>query len=156
MILPEPEAVIFCGIQAAGKTTFYNRYFAATHRHISLDVLKTKHRQNTLLEECFSARVSFVLDNTNPTIEVRVPFLEAAQQNGFRSVGYYFRSSLNEVLTRNNEREEKQRVPPVGIFATHKKLQLPSYDEGFDELFYVSLNEYFEYSIEKWRSERNP
>jgi len=38
------EAVIFMGLQGAGKSTFYRERFFATHLRISLDMLKTRHR----------------------------------------------------------------------------------------------------------------
>jgi len=35
------EAVIFTGIQAVGKSTFYKEHFFTTHVRINLDMLKT-------------------------------------------------------------------------------------------------------------------
>lgn len=37
--IADPEVVIFVGVQASGKTTFYHEKFAATHDHINLDTL---------------------------------------------------------------------------------------------------------------------
>jgi predicted kinase len=39
------EAVIFVGIQASGKSTFYCQRFFATHMRISLDMLRTRRRE---------------------------------------------------------------------------------------------------------------
>ncbi len=47
------EEVIFCGIQASGKTTFYRERFFDTHVRISLDLLRTRRREQLLLEEGF-------------------------------------------------------------------------------------------------------
>ena len=38
------EAVVFTGIQASGKSTFYRERFFHTHLRISLDLLKTRGR----------------------------------------------------------------------------------------------------------------
>ena len=46
------QAVIFIGIQATGKTTFYVQHFLNTHLRISLDVLRTRHREARFLETC--------------------------------------------------------------------------------------------------------
>ena len=39
------EAVVFCGIQASGKTTFYLERFFQSHVRLNLDMLKTRHRE---------------------------------------------------------------------------------------------------------------
>jgi hypothetical protein len=61
------EAVVFCGIQASGKSTFYRERFFPTHVRISLDLLRTRHREATFLRACLETRQRFVVDNTNPT-----------------------------------------------------------------------------------------
>jgi len=38
------EAIIFIGIQATGKSTFYKDNFFKTHIRINLDMLKTRKR----------------------------------------------------------------------------------------------------------------
>ena len=60
------ESVIFIGIQASGKTTFYKNHFFDTHIRISLDQLNTKNKQNRFLQACFDTQSKFVIDNTNP------------------------------------------------------------------------------------------
>ena len=46
----EKQAVVFIGIQASGKTTFYNRMLSdGTYTHISLDELHTRNKENILL-----------------------------------------------------------------------------------------------------------
>ena len=36
---------------------------------------------------------------------------------------------------------------------THKRLELLELDEGFDELYYVSINDAQEFVIQKWNHE---
>jgi hypothetical protein len=48
------EAIIFCGIQATGKTGFYKERFLQTHVRISLDLLKTRYREDLLLDACIA------------------------------------------------------------------------------------------------------
>jgi hypothetical protein len=57
-----------------------------------------------------------------------------ARNGGFKVVGFYFESKQADAFRRNEERPEEQRVPRVGILGTHKRLQIPSLSEGFDEL----------------------
>jgi predicted kinase len=61
------EAVIFCGIQGAGKSTFFKKHFFQTHVRISLDLLRTRHREKVFLTACLESGQRFVVDNTNPT-----------------------------------------------------------------------------------------
>ena len=39
------EAVVFMGIQGSGKSSFFRERFFSTHFHISLDLLKTRNRE---------------------------------------------------------------------------------------------------------------
>lgn len=141
-------AIIFIGIQACGKSTFYRERFGKLV-HINLDTLRTRKKENKLLEECINNGRSFVVDNTNPKREDRVKYITAAHNAGYKIIGYYFRSSINESIERNSNRTGKARVPDNAIICTHSKLELPSYDEGFDELYYVYIeNDGFD--IKKW------
>jgi hypothetical protein len=49
------EAVIFIGVQASGKTSFYRQRFFETHLRISLDMLRTRQREQLLLVACLGA-----------------------------------------------------------------------------------------------------
>jgi len=133
------EAIIFTGIQATGKSTFYKQYFADTHVRINLDMLKTRRRETLLLEACIEAKQKFVIDNTNPTVENRKKYIIPARAAGFRIIGYYFQSKLKEALVRNNQRSGKACIPEVGVRSAYSKLQRPNFSEGFDVLYYVSI-----------------
>ena len=135
------EAVIFVGIQASGKSSFYRARFFDTHLRINLDMLKTRHREQLLLHACIEARQPFVVDNTNPSIEERAGYVELARSGNFRVVGYYFRSQPEEALARNNQRTGKARIPEKGILGTYKRLRVPTVEEGFDELYHVHIDE---------------
>lgn len=133
------EAVIFVGLQASGKSSFYRQNFIDTHIRLNLDMLKTRHREKLLFEACLLAKQSVAIDNTNPTKLEREKYILPAKQHKFTIIGYYFHPDLAECKLRNSQRQDKSKVPLVGIFATAKKLQLPSYEEGFDRLYYVKI-----------------
>ena|SRR6185369_8409981 len=147
------EAIILVGIQASGKSSFYKERFIDTHVRINLDMLKTKHRQQVLLEACLASKQPFVVDNTNATIESRSLFISAARAAGFRVVGYYLRSDLESALSKNEQRGPLTRIPKIGLLGTYKLLQLPDRKEGFDELYYVRITDSGEFVVEEWLNE---
>lgn len=147
------EAVIFVGIQGAGKSTFFKERFFDTHVRINLDMLRTKHRERLLFETCLEAKQKFVIDKTNLTREEREKYIVAARTFGFNIVGYYFRTDLAKAIERNNQREGKAKIPDKGLYSSFKRLQIPQFDEGFDELFYVSITGENQFAVENWKDE---
>lgn len=147
------EAVIFVGIQGSGKSSFYKERFFHTHVRINLDMLKTKRRQQILLDACLEAKQPFVADNTNVTAEARALFIEPAKAVGFRVAGYYFRPDVKSALLRNSLLEGIARVPDKAILGTNKRLIVPSIEEGFDTLYRVRIDEAGEFLVEGWSDE---
>ena len=138
------ELVVFVGLQASGKSTFFRERFAATHEHVSKDLFRhnsnRNRRQRELIEAALGAGRSVVVDNTNPTAEDRRAPIRLGREFGAKIVGYYFESTPRECFARNARREGKARVPDVAIYATAKRLVPPSREEGFDELLCVRLS----------------
>lgn len=135
------QLVVLVGLQGSGKSSFVRERLWQSHVRLSLDVLKTRHREAVLYEACLRARQPVVLDNTNPTRSERARYIEPARAASFEVVGYYFRSVVSECLARNDARDGAQRIPARGVLGTAARLELPSLDEGFDALYYVRLGE---------------
>jgi predicted kinase len=131
------EAVVFCGIQASGKSTFYRERFFATHVRISLDLLRTRHREAAFLELCLETRQRFVVDNTNPTVAERARYVVPAREAGFDVVAFLFEVPAAEALHRNALRDRRERVVPRGVLGTRKRLEPPRAEEGFSALHRV-------------------
>ena len=145
------EAVLFMGVQATGKSTFFARRFLDTHLRLNMDMLGTRHRESVLLEAFIRAKARFVVDNTNPTRRERRRYIDPAKAAGYRIVGYYFSSSLAVALQRNAGRPEP--VPEIGIRGTYARLELPDGSEGFDELYFVRLDGSGTFEVEDWQDE---
>jgi predicted kinase len=145
------ECVILIGLPAAGKTTFYQRRLAPTHRHISKDhwpnATRKDERQARLMREAFAEGASVAIDNTNPAVEDRRPIIEIARAHGARVIGYYLDASTREAVGRNRRRTGAHRVPDVAIFTRAKRLAVPTRAEGFDELYRVSIEADGEYDV---------
>jgi predicted kinase len=151
------ELVILIGLQASGKSTFYRARFAKTHAHVSKDLLgrarNRDHRQRSLIESALAAGQSVVVDNTNPSAAVRAPLLQLGLAFGATIVGYYFEPRVRESLARNRQRTGVERVPDVAIYTVMKRLEPPTYAEGFHRLFGIWLTRDLKYEIVEWPRE---
>jgi hypothetical protein len=121
------EAVILCGVQGGGKTTLYRDRFAATHEHVSLDVLGSRAREAKLIAACLDEGRPFVVDNTNPTAADRARYIDPAREAGFKVIGY---------LVEHDGRSE--HVGPAAVGMTARRFVRPAPEEGFDELFHAT------------------
>lgn len=139
------ECVIFVGLQASGKTTFYRERFASSHEHVSKDNFPHARdrdaRQAALLDQALTSGRSVVVDNTNATPAQRRGPIAVARAHGARVVGYFFESTGQASLGRNRRREGRARVPDVAILTTAKRLVPPAPAEGFDEIYRVRLTD---------------
>ena len=150
------EMIILIGLQGAGKSTFYRTFFTQTHELISKDLLRTSKtrnkalRQTERIEAAFSAGQSVVIDNTNVTVEERATLIQLGHSHAAKVLGYYFDSTVKQCLERNREREGKQRVPDKVIYITAARLVLPTYAEGFDQLYSVTIGLAGTFQICEW------
>jgi hypothetical protein len=101
------EGVIFIGLQASGKSSFYK-------------MIKK--------------------------------YIEKLKEAKFDVVGYYFKSGVKDSIKRNELRNGNEKIPLLGILNTYNKLQLPSFEEGFDKLYYVRLDNNA-FVVEEWNNE---
>src|SRR5690242_16265277 len=108
--LPKMEAVLFVGLQGAGKTTFYQQRFAVSHLRISLDQLKTRFREMTALQNALEQNQDVVIDNTNPTAADRKRYLDILKAAQCRIIGYFFEPDVHGSIMRNSLRSGKERV----------------------------------------------
>ena len=148
------DIIILIGLQASGKSTFYRTHFADTHEHVSKDLLnrsknqKKNQKQAERIERAFQQQRSVVVDNTNVTVQDRLPLIDVGRRYNATIIGYYFQPDVSSSRARNMQRTGKAQLPEKAIFITAHKFEPPSYAEGFDTLYYVH--------IEKDSSSENP
>ncbi len=140
---------IMIGIQGSGKSTFCKTCLSKYER-VSLDDLHTRNKEKTALDIAFEKNCNIVIDNTNPKIDDRKKYIKMGIDHGYRIVGYFMQSQIRECIERNSLRTGKARIPNTAIAATSNKLQMPSKEEGFHELYYVSITE-DGFNIDEWR-----
>lgn len=136
------QLVILVGLQASGKSTYYRETLAATHLHVSKDLMPNARnrdaKQLALIEAALAEGKSVAVDNTNPTPAARAPLIALGRHYGARIVACYFETNVKDSVARNRRREGKARVPDVAIFTTAKKLVPPTFPEGFDEVHVIA------------------
>ncbi len=139
------ECAILIGLPGSGKSTFYRERLAATHLHISKDLLpNVRHRQARMeadLRRALGRGASVAVDNTNVSVAERAAIITIARDLGARIVGYYIEATTREAVARNERREGKAKVPKVAIFTCAKRLVPPRLEEGFDELHRLRADE---------------
>ena len=131
------EAVLLIGVQGAGKTTFFEQRFAATHVYVSRDVLGSFVRERALIDDCIRSAKPFVVDNTNALATTRAAYIALARPAGYRIAGYFFETEMRAAIARNNKRTNRKPVPIPALLRTWKRMERPAVDEGFDELYTV-------------------
>lgn len=147
------QMVIFIGAQASGKSSFYRQRFSDSHIRINLDMLRTRCRESILIKACFESSQSFVVDNMNSCIADRRKYFELCSRHCCdqpRVVGFYFQSSIENCIRRNQGRAVVEKIPDHAIAATVRKLELPSFNEGFDALRFVRIAD-GNFVVEDWK-----
>jgi len=147
-----PSCVVFIGLPASGKSTFFRARFVDTHIRVNGDMLRTASRERLLIEACLEGGISFVVDKTNVSRAERAKYIEAALEAGFFVLGYFFESKGEACLQRNAQRGPGERVPDAAVRGMRSRLELPSLEEGFDELFFVKISD-GDWLIEEYRDE---
>ena len=138
------ELLVFIGIQATGKSSFWR---------LNLDMLKTRHREKLLFKACLDAKAKCVIDNTNLTRADRARYILPARAVGFWIHGFFFESCIDAALQRNALRHGKARLPDLALKSAMTKLQLPEFDEGFDALSFIRITPENTFDCSPWKVE---
>jgi predicted kinase len=131
----------------------HQQRFFHSHVRLSLDLLRTRHRERRLLRVCLETQMQCVIDNTNPTCAERAVYIELARAARFEVVGYFFESIAAQAVLRNQQRPPERQVPERGIRGTRNRLELPTRAEGFEHLYYVRALENYEFDVNEWQDE---
>ena len=82
----------------------------------------------------------------------REKYIRAAKECGYETEGYFFQSVIADCLERNRLRDGKACVPDKAVACTSNRLEMPSYQEGFDRLYFVRI-EQGGFVVEPWRED---
>ncbi|UGY93939.1 ATP-binding protein [Streptomyces gobiensis] len=139
------DVAVLVGLQASGKTTFYEQCLSGHYTLVSKDLFprsarNKQQRQMRLVEEALTAGRSVAVDNTNPSPEEWDPLVALIHAHDATVTAYWFPPDVTGSLQRNAPREGRDQVPDVAIFATLNRLREPSFSDGFDTVLEVRFD----------------
>ena len=146
-----PIMAIMIGIQGSGKSTFCRAHLGGFKR-INLDTLHTRNKENIEINEAIAEKKNLVIDNTNPTVEERAKYILKGKAAGYKIIAFFMQSKLQDCIARNEQREGNERISNKAIACTSNKLEIPAYDEGFEKMYFVSIED-GKFKIQDWRKE---
>lgn len=128
---PGQEVVVLVGAPASGKSALAATVFGA-YAAVSRDVLGTAAKCAKAVAAALAAGRSVVVDNTNPTVAARAPFVAAAQAAGVpaRAVHVVTDRPLRDHLHGYREAMGGRHVPAVAVATYYKRLQPPGVGRG--------------------------
>lgn len=137
------EVVLLIGLPGSGKSTFFRERFAATHAHVSKDLIPRsadkKRRQRRLLDEALAEGRPVVVDNVNASRAERAEAIDVARRHEAPVRAFWFRESVADCRERNAHREGAAQVPLVAIYTAAKRFEAPHSEEGIAEIWMVRL-----------------
>ncbi|KAN0009329.1 hypothetical protein ACTFIU_006609 [Dictyostelium citrinum] len=137
------EIVISVGYPAAGKSTFARKYFGpAGYTIINQDTLKNKAACLSAAKTALSQGKSVIIDNTNPTKDVRAEYLALAKKYNAKARCLNFTTSFDLAMHLNYYRERKdgvKHIPSMGYFSFRKNYQEPKTTEGFVSVHQINF-----------------
>lgn len=130
-----PEFIILVGAPGSGKTTYSNTIENALIAH--RDDLKTVKKMFKFVVENLKDHPTVIFDATNPTIKARKEYIDWIKENFPDSrINVVFMTALFEEAKRRNELRPEP-VPIIALRMFYKKLQVPTIDEGINEIKFV-------------------
>lgn len=148
----EVKLIIMCGMPGSGKSTYAEKLSKKENAWIaSTDYIRKQlYGDETRNDEpkkifgrlfyrigmALDKKKSIIVDATNVTIRDRKKFLQMFKGRYDRSVCVYVATDADECKRRNAGRERV--VPDSAIDKFLEKLEVPSKEEGFDEILVIT------------------
>lgn len=81
------EVIVFIGIPASGKSSFYKSHFFQSHLPISLDKLNTRNKEQRFVRLGLNMQMPLVIDNTNVSRKERSKYITVAKAAQYKVIG---------------------------------------------------------------------
>ncbi|KAK6179358.1 hypothetical protein SNE40_011740 [Patella caerulea] len=143
------EVVIMVGCPASGKSSFRKRYFEP-HGYVAVnrDTMGTQEKCIKAAKNALNEGKSVVVDNTNPSVAAREPYIDMAHNKEIACRCFYMQTPLElahhlNYVRQNQTESEVRRIPDVGYNVYKKNFEEPSKLEGFSEIIKIDFKPRF-------------
>ena len=136
----EKELIINVGYPGSGKSFYTDSNIVNNgYIYVNQDTLKTQPKCLKMVVKACSEGSSVVVDNTNPSVEVRKKYIDIAKKYGYRIRCLYFDTSQNISMHNAYYRTMvtkggRKAIPTIAYRVYNKKFVKPTVEEGFDEV----------------------
>ncbi|KIW67445.1 polynucleotide kinase 3'-phosphatase [Phialophora macrospora] len=143
------DMVVFCGSPGAGKSTFFWDVLQPLgYERVNQDILKTRDKCIKKARELLEAGLSVAIDNTNANIETRSKWVTLAHE--FNVPIRCVRFTASTRLAEHNDAaralnpsimnpENRTQLPGIAFRSFLQRLQEPTLDEGFQDIYKVDF-----------------
>ena len=139
------EMVICVGSPGSGKSTFVKQ-FLSDYERINNDTLKSKENCIKACRLNLNEGKSVVVDNTNPSKEVRAIYLKVAKELKVKARCIFF-DTPKETCVHNNKQRAlnthrdhiSKKVPIIALHVFFKNIVTPKASEGFERVIKVNF-----------------
>ena len=131
----EKKCVIFVGSPGCGKSTYYENNYLNGYARVNLDILTSRNREKKKILELAESGTNMVIDNTNTSIEERKRYFSLLWNSGYKFKAVWFNVPLDVCMERNKNRIKT--IPAYLVKYYYKKIEIPTKEEGFEEIIIV-------------------
>ncbi|RKO91403.1 polynucleotide kinase 3 phosphatase-domain-containing protein [Blyttiomyces helicus] len=135
------DLVILTGFPASGKSSFARRFLGEKgYAIVNQDTLKTRPKCIAATKNFLLEGKNVVVDNTNPTRDVRQLYIEAAPDRLTVTVRSFMFTAPQELCVHNmlfrsfGQPRPRKHIPSVAFATFAKNLEVPTTAEGFHEV----------------------
>lgn len=154
------DIIIMVGYPGSGKSYYVKNYIMSkydNYEYINQDTLRTHTRCTKQCEVFMKDNKNVIIDNTNPSVEIRGTFINLAKKYNYKSIRCIYFQTSQEISMHNNYYryildETKGIVPHIAYNIYKKKFVEPVLTEGFTSIKQMEFkldknvkNEYFKY-----------
>ena len=148
-----PELIIMVGYPSCGKSSFVKKYLLPTgYICINQDKLKYKSLCIKETKKQLSTGNRVVIDNTNPDVKTRQLYIDIANSYNIPTRCFYLNVDMELAQHLNNLRmitQNIEKISSIAYYAYRKKFELPTLEEGFQEIVNINFVPEFKTNLEE-------
>ena len=125
------EYVLMIGVALSGKTTYRKANF--NYEVVALPYFNNNRKKELeYIESCLKEGRSIIVDDTNLTISIRKQHIDLAKKFNAKVRGVFMNTST--ALLEQRQKRRRDSIPLPVIYKQIKELEVPTMEEGFDQL----------------------